>query len=644
MRADRVIQLVAAILLAGCFVAAGALMPSINASASDAQLKYTDEAAEGAPLPVVIAQSVGVLRGVMVNYLWIRADKLKEDGKYFEAYHIAKWITDLQPRFASVWQFQAWNMAYNISVATHTREERWNWVNAGVRLLREKGIRYNPNDMGLYKELAWTFFHKIGGATDDANMYYKQQMAHEWQGILGPPAYEEDERLEAIEIVAGAPGRLDAILDEYPAATSLVAELDAIGFKLDVNLLHAIERLRAAEFSFLGEQLNLAEELRNFDRLDRMTPEQREQVEPYMLLRRLRDEPRYAEVWPALLAHTRKRVLLDNYNMDPEYMRLFMEQFGPLDWRTPQAHSVYWAAIGVERGLGRYQQESFDQINTDRLLFHSLQDLRRKGRIFYDYLTQEISFGPDLRFTDYYLQAADIVIKRNPFGERGGGSETYKDGMRNFLIDAVREYYLFGEIAKAEELYRRLRTEFAQEDKPDRFMRPLPEFIMVEMRDRYSSPDVARPAIMSLIGQAYRYGLAREDREAYSESIAMARQLYDYIEEFYADYRGQIETNERRIRLSPWPEMLRNAFIMVMTDEAVSLEERVALYNSGPVERLRLETYDDLLPQLQNSVVRRLGSVESFDRFFPPPPGIEEYRARRQATPDEEKNLQIERK
>ena len=142
MRHDTRIRLIALAGLLTSWIGAGWMMPAINASASEAQLKYTDEASEGAPAPVVIAQSIGVLRGIIVNYLWIRADTLKEDGKFFEAYQIGRWVTTLQPRVAKVWSFQAWNMAYNISVATHTKEERWSWVQKGIRLIREHGIRY----------------------------------------------------------------------------------------------------------------------------------------------------------------------------------------------------------------------------------------------------------------------------------------------------------------------------------------------------------------------------------------------------------------------------------------------------------------------------------------------------------------------
>ena len=96
-------------------------------------------------------------------------------------------ITKLQPRFGEVWAFHGHNLAYNLSVMTSTPEERWRLVNAGIDLVRNKGLRYNPNDLILYKELAFWFAHKIDGVSDDAHLFYKRKFAQEWHLLLGPP-------------------------------------------------------------------------------------------------------------------------------------------------------------------------------------------------------------------------------------------------------------------------------------------------------------------------------------------------------------------------------------------------------------------------------------------------------------------------
>jgi len=107
--------------------------------------------------------------------------------KYFEAAQLADWITDLEPHFAQVWNFQAWNMAYNISVkfkenAPGDFSDRWRWVERGIELLRDRGLRYNPDDVSIYQQLGWFFQHKLGQNLDDGNLYYKQQ----WLEAMSP--------------------------------------------------------------------------------------------------------------------------------------------------------------------------------------------------------------------------------------------------------------------------------------------------------------------------------------------------------------------------------------------------------------------------------------------------------------------------
>ncbi|MFO0376359.1 MAG: hypothetical protein ACK51N_04855, partial [bacterium] len=178
-RDSNVILLAVAVIVVG-LGASCLLAVQIAASAGRHQLVYTDRAEEGITPEEALGIAAGAFRGVVVNFLWIRAQELKQDGKHYEAVDLAKTITRPQPRFPRVWAFHAWNLAYNISVATQTPGERWQWVNAGIRLLRDQGIPANPSDMLLHRELAWIFLHKIQGMADDANGHYKRAMAYEW--------------------------------------------------------------------------------------------------------------------------------------------------------------------------------------------------------------------------------------------------------------------------------------------------------------------------------------------------------------------------------------------------------------------------------------------------------------------------------
>ena len=188
MSRDRIIQFSACVLALVCLGVSIGLIQPINEQRLDLQLGFNAEVGDQVPPKyVVFAAALGSFRGVAANILWYRVEMMKREGNFFQINDLSRWITALQPRFPQVWVFLAWNMAYNVSVETSTPAERWHWVNQGIRILREEGIVYNPRAVALYRELGWIFFHKFGQYTDDMNWYYKEQLAREWQEVLGAP-------------------------------------------------------------------------------------------------------------------------------------------------------------------------------------------------------------------------------------------------------------------------------------------------------------------------------------------------------------------------------------------------------------------------------------------------------------------------
>lgn len=141
---------------------------------------------EGAPPELVIATTaLGGFRGIIVDYLWIRAMELKLSGEFFELVQIYDWIGKMEPRMEMVWAHNAWNMAYNISAELASGEERWIWIKRGIELLRDEGLKYNPRSSMLYRELAWIYLHKIGQLTDKFHWHYKMKLGEEMEEVLG---------------------------------------------------------------------------------------------------------------------------------------------------------------------------------------------------------------------------------------------------------------------------------------------------------------------------------------------------------------------------------------------------------------------------------------------------------------------------
>lgn len=106
---------------------------------------------------------LGGFKPLIVDYLWIKAGKLKENRQYEEIHTLLELIARLQPSFISVWTFNSSIMAYDISRSRNSKEEQWNWVAAGINYLK-KGLVYNPthrNRTDLMERMGLIYFNRI---------------------------------------------------------------------------------------------------------------------------------------------------------------------------------------------------------------------------------------------------------------------------------------------------------------------------------------------------------------------------------------------------------------------------------------------------------------------------------------------------
>jgi hypothetical protein len=177
-------------LAAALLVGSGVTQRALNRDRAALGLTRIEPLENAPPVLAFTTVALGGFRGLISNALWIRANELQEQDKFFEMSQLADWITKLEPHFTQVWLVQAWNMAYNISVKFKENgpgdyTDRWRWVQRGIELLRDDGLRYNPDELLIYRELSWFFQHKIGANLDDGHMFYKQQWIKETSMVFG---------------------------------------------------------------------------------------------------------------------------------------------------------------------------------------------------------------------------------------------------------------------------------------------------------------------------------------------------------------------------------------------------------------------------------------------------------------------------
>lgn len=634
MRRDTKVQFGALAVMGLCMAGSGVLAVNLSAQQARHKLVYTTTAVEGQPPQVAVGIAMGAFRGVFVNWLWMRANELKEAGRYHESVELAKAITTLQPRFPRAWTFHAWNLAYNISVTTQTAGERWNWVMQGIDLLRGPALKYNPNDLLIHKELAWIFLHKVQGVTDDANIFYKKMLAKEWQVVLGaPPTYDPAVRGRDQDVkrfvawlspVADAPGTLDGLY-AGPDGEAVRALVGRIREKYTGDFGYAFLEQYEVDRAMAGSGRRSAIEA---------------VFKPGEKTRALIEDPAFAKAWPRLLAYARAKLLRERYNMDPSVMVRFTEKYGPIDWRHPAAHALYWAALGVENALPRSEARNardYDFVNTDRVVIQSVQELYRSGLIYIDFLALELDPSAqgfylgvvEPNFVDTYGQILEELRSRSGVDnlfERGWSF--YSAGYDNFLRDAVRYYYRRGDRNTAEKYRTILRTYDGQNvndpDRNDILSLPLDEFIEKELWDRQTSPYVAVSEINGSIEGAV-LALVDQDPDRFTAQMDYARKFFKY----YMDKQNRstvVSPDNRMAQMgADFNDFAGTNYSLII--QRLPFDQAVNAYAGAP-DWLRQYAYD-FLKQLWAEVLKKEEGVggKKFEQLFPEPLGMDVFRA-----------------
>ena len=135
--------------------------------------------------------AMGGLRAIAAEVVWFRADRLQEEGRYVELAQLAETLAFLEPHPPEVWSYASWNLAYNVSVMMPTAADRWRWVVAAIRLLRDSGLRLNPGAPELCRELAWLFELKIGTDLDAASGHYRAEWKRIVEDVRARQAWDE---------------------------------------------------------------------------------------------------------------------------------------------------------------------------------------------------------------------------------------------------------------------------------------------------------------------------------------------------------------------------------------------------------------------------------------------------------------------
>jgi len=596
---DATILLACIAVATGLLIAAGLQLDPINRQRE--QMHLIIDKPENMPASLVFATvATGAFRGLVVDALWMRADKLKEEGQFFDARQLAEWITILQPRFASVWEFQAWNMAYNISVAIPANQpaQRWRWVRNGYELLRDQAItKYKLKNLTLYRELARIFQHKIGGVSDDAHKYYKLQLAMAMEPLLS----SEDNNFAAddnryFEALAKTPHTLQEVMQD-PNVAALVKALRSADdvFSDDATLASNYVWLRRNAESYKPAAVQVIDDFRGSEALKKFDL--------------------FAKAYE--LRHT--------WKLDPAMMLDLNITYGPknfadpntplpLDWRNADSQAIYWAIKGLRVNEGKQSPEiEMTETNTSRIVGHSLQNLFRNGKMFIrstpvqvpvskgsqqtqTKILQEVFLRPDLRMFAPYNKMVLANIEKHKDDKTT--YESLQNGHRNMLINAVLSFYQSGHRQQAAEIYSELRNLY---DRPE-FRVSLESFARKRFLDELDSIGLndAQEQVVMLLRESFFLYAIRDDETAYGRE-QLAKEIHDYYQKKYLD--------ANRIDLPEFELLRYQALIDFLDDWQFAPSLRLSLLARIEVERPdlaeKLKPYKKELEQKRQAIKKQ---------------------------------------
>ncbi len=163
-------------------------------------------------------------------------------------------------------------------------------------------------------------------------------------------------------------------------------------------------------------------------------------------------------------------MLREKYKIDPVFAQKVDEQYGPLDWRLPEAHAIYWGAVGLEKAKKNPDKvKSTDLITLRRIIYQSMLQAFHHGRIIDDPFSQNLLAGAEPGFG----RQGQRRLRNADDAEDLEYSDHIGNAYRNFLKDAVYFLYENDRVADAAKWYKVLGEKYP--DKTHSGQRP--EFI-----------------------------------------------------------------------------------------------------------------------------------------------------------------------
>ncbi len=590
-------------LLGACLLGVSSIQRHMNQLKDTHELMIRARVENLTPTMAFCTGALGGFRGLIADVLFLRLTFLQEKEQYFELNELGHLILQLQPDMPEAVAHLAWNMSYNISVKFTAAEDRWRWVRRGIELCRDHGLKYNPSAPIIHHQLGWIYQHKIGEMMDDANLYYKSQLAlqmievlgqkdiYDWDALANAPDNEDglkrylgrrlvgrlmlknataddDTILTALVALAKERQRLgglsefwETLFDEAQVTEPMNAVLQ--GFRDGGS--SGVEQALEEQLVFLGEHSAfyrfLAHETSSHRKLEAAFRQSGDGRPSGGLPDTAKVKADELGIATFLDDYFRSRWLRDEYALDADKVPAILAKTGYLDFRLPYAHGIYWAQTGL----------AFSPSNKKlhRMVQQCLFASAKWGHLQYLSDGGMPIMRPNFESIDNYLAVYHAQPDHTP-GDKAGAE--------NFLKDSIALLYGWGENTMAKKWFRVLKTKrfagyHSYKDKQfDEFaMDLLAGDVAGKSQDQVSS---------ILFGMAKRYleALAFEE----DDKAAQLLRLLTRIRERYFEDIKKGSRHGKRVNVPPLKTLLVEAKFLLVFRLPNPEDVRKRFWNVGP--------------------------------------------------------------
>lgn len=265
----------------------------------------------------------------------------------------------------------------------------------------------------------------------------------------------------------------------------------------------------------------------------------------------------------------RLRLLRETYKMDPTIMQAVDNAYGPLEWRLPETHAIYWAYAGMQIVKNQYQNDltGFEHVKNEeyiklrRVIYQSMQLAFRRGRLIPVRDAGMFDFGPNIDL----VANADKSFRDMMDAETPEWRDHIQTGHRNMLIEATYVNFTKNRKVEAQKWFDMLRSDYPQAVEPGKSMEQfcverISEIINETSRDR------VRQLLDFIIETAYYNIAIGEDAEGMN-NLELARKAYNKFLKETAVPTG--DSQEGRVIL-PEFESIRTARLKMLLDPDTS--------------------------------------------------------------------------